>query len=29
MGWRWFQQEYLCEVEESVRGVFDRNLAIW
>jgi len=26
MGMRWFQQEYLCEFEESVSGVFDRDL---
>jgi hypothetical protein len=26
MGDRWFRQEYLCEFEDSVAGVFDRDL---
>ena len=26
MGERWFRQEYLCEFEDSVSGVFDREL---
>src|ERR1035437_5976989 len=26
MGDRWFLQEYLCEFEDSVSGVFDREL---
>ena len=26
MGDRWFRQEYLCEFEDSVSGVFDREL---
>ena len=26
MGERWFRQEYLCEFEDAVSGVFDREL---
>jgi hypothetical protein len=26
MGDRWFRQEYLCEFEDAVSGVFDREL---
>jgi hypothetical protein len=26
MGERWFRQEYLCEFEDSVSGVFERDL---
>ena len=26
MGERWFRQEYLCEFEDSVSGVFSRDL---
>lgn len=26
MGERWYRQEYLCEFEDSVSGVFDRDL---
>ena len=26
MGERWFRQEYLCEFEDTVSGVFDRDL---
>ena len=25
MGERWFRQEYLCEFEDAVSGVFDRD----
>jgi len=26
LGERWFRQEYLCDFEDSVSGVFDRDL---
>jgi phage FluMu gp28-like protein len=26
MGDRWFLQEYMCQFEDSVSGVFDRKL---
>jgi hypothetical protein len=26
MGERWFRQEYLCQFEDAVSGVFDREL---